>query len=106
MNSVPIQDSEDTIKAFQWLNDNMNHGSVLLANFVFDSWALYYLEDDYPAIFFNYDLDSATELSIEKDFEATYFIWWNEDIGWHDLEVTGDFVSVFDSGRISIYKHV
>ena len=104
--SVPLQDTEGTIKAFDWLNNNMNGDSSLLVHDVFMYWTQLYLDDSHCAIFFYTDFDRASEVALENGFTESYFVWWNEDIGWYTLRLSNDWVSVFDSGRISVYQMV
>ena len=104
--SVPLRDTEDTIKAFEWLNMNMNNESSLLVHDVFEFWTLLYLKEDHTAIIFDNNVEAASNLAVENGFKTAYMIWWNEDIGWYNLRVSNDWVSVFDSGRISVYQIV
>ena len=43
---------------------------------------------------------------INEGFSSAYFVWWNQDISWYNLRVQDDWVSVYDSGRISVYQIV
>jgi len=104
--SVPLRDTEDTIKAFEWLNTNMNNESSLLVHDVFKFWTLLYLNKDNVAIVFDHDLQSAANLAVDEGFDKAYFVWWNEDIDWYNLRFSGAWTSVFDSGRISVYQIV
>jgi len=104
--SVPLRDTEDTLKAFEWLNMNMNNESSLLVHDVFEFWTLLYLNKDNVAIVFDHDLQSAANLAVDEGFDKAYFVWWNEDIDWYNLRFSGAWTSVFDSGRISVYQIV
>ncbi|HDQ06997.1 MAG TPA: hypothetical protein ENN36_09815 [Candidatus Bathyarchaeota archaeon] len=104
--SVPLQDTEGTVEAFKWLNSNMDGDSVLLAHDVFSFWTLLYLDEDHSAIVFDHDLEAAATLAVDEGFDSAYFVWWNEDIGWYNLRLQDDWVSVQDFGRISVYKIV
>jgi len=104
--SVPVRDTEGTIEAFEWLNANMNSDSSLLVHDVFQFWSQLYLDGRYCTVFFDSDLEKASELALENGFTTSYLVWWNEDIGWYNLRLSNDWVSVFDSGRISVYQMV
>jgi len=104
--SVPLRDTEGTIEAFEWLNANMNNDSSLLVHDVFEFWTFLYLKEDHTAIIFDNDLEAASNLALENGYEEAYLVWWNEDIGWYNLRLSNDWVSVFDSGRISVYQMV
>ena len=104
--SVPLQDTEGTIKAYGWLNANMNSDSSLLVHDVFEFWTFLFLEESHTAILFDNDLEAASNLAVENGYDEAYFVWWNEDIGWYKLRLSNDWVSVFDSGRISVYQMI
>ena len=104
--SVPVRDTEGVIEAFEWLNEHMTSDSSLLVHDVFEFWTMLYLEKSNTAIFFDNNLEEASNLAIENGFETAYFVWWNEDIGWYNLRLSNDYVSVFECGRISVYQMV
>ncbi len=104
--SVPLQDSEGTIEAYAWLNSHMNDTSSLLVHDVFEFWTMLYLDQSHTAILFDSDLEAASNLAVENGCQEAYFVWWNQDIGWYNLRLSNDWVSVFDSGRISVYQMV
>jgi hypothetical protein len=103
-NTVPLQDTEGTVKTIEWLNTHMTDGSVVLVHEVFFFWTELYLDENHFAIFFTSNLETALNLALENGFNSLYFIWWNEDIGWYGLTVPSDFVSIFESGRISVFQ--
>ena len=103
--AVPLQDTEGTVKVIEWLNGHMRDGSAVLVHDVFFFWTELYLDKDHVVIFFSINLEAALNLALENGFNSLYFIWWNEDIGWYGLTVPRDFVSVFESGRISVFEY-
>jgi hypothetical protein len=102
--SVPLQDTEGTVKAIEWLNEHMTDGSAVLVHDVFFYWNELYLDEDHIAVLFTDNLEAASSLALENGFSSVYFVWWNENIGWYGLTVPSDFVSVFESGRISVFQ--
>jgi len=104
--SVPLRDIEGVIEAYEWLNSNMDDDSSLLVHDVFDYWTMLYLDQNHAAILFDSDLEAASSLSVDEGFDVAYFVWWNEDIGWYNLRLSNDWVSVFDYERISVYQIV
>jgi hypothetical protein len=104
--SVPLRDTEGVIKAYEWLNSNMDSDSSLLVHDVFEFWTLLYLNHDYTAFIFDSDLEAASNRAVDEGFSSAYFVWWNEDISWYNLRLSNDWVSVQDYGRISVYKIV
>jgi hypothetical protein len=104
--SVPLRDTEGVIEAYKWLNSNMDVDSSLLVHDVFEFWTLLYLNHNYSAYVFDSDLKAASNLAVNEGFSSAYFVWWNQDIGWYNLRLQDNWVSVFDSGRISVYQMV
>jgi hypothetical protein len=102
--SVPLQDTQGIIAAFDWLNNNMSSDSSVLVHDVFNYWSKLYLDGSNQVILFNNDLNQASQFSLERGFTTSYTIWWNQEIGWYNLDMPTNCVSVFDSGRISVYK--
>lgn len=104
--SVPIRDTQGVIEAYTWLNANMDSNSSLLVHDVFDFWTMLYLGNNNRGFLFDSDLGVATSLAVAEGYESVYFVWWNEDIGWYNLRLSDEWVSVFDSGRISVFQIV
>jgi hypothetical protein len=104
--SVPLRDTEGTIEAFEWLNANMNSDSSLLVHDVFLYWTQLYLGDNHHAVVFYNDPEKAAEFALENGFTTSYLVWWNEDIGWYNLNLSDNYISVFASGRISVFQTV
>ena len=102
--TVPLQDTEGTVKAIEWLNRHMTDSSSVLIHDVFFYWTELYLDKNHIVVFFTNNLEAALNLALENGFNSLYFVWWNVDIGWYGLTVPNDFVSVFDSGRISVFQ--
>ncbi len=102
--SIPLQDTEGVIEAYTWLNNNMTKTSSLLVHVTFEFWALLYLDQNYVAYLFDNNLDAAINSALTDGFQSIYFVWWNQDIDWYNLELSDNWISVHDSGRISVYK--
>ncbi len=101
--SVPLQDINGVIKAYDWLNNNMDPNSTLLVHDTFDFWTMRYLDQSHKAFLFDFDLEAASDHAINEGYVSAYFVWWNQDIGRYDLELSNDWISIQDYGRISIY---
>jgi len=104
--SVPVRDTEGVIEAFEWLNEHMTSDSSVLVHDVFQFWSQLYLDESHAAVFFDNDLEKASQFALENGFTAAYLVWWKEDIGWYNLRLSNDCVSVFEFGRISVYQMV
>jgi hypothetical protein len=103
--TVPLQDVTDTVKAVKWLNEHMDSGSSVLLHGAFIEWANLYLNKEQKVIHFVRDIKKALNVAITHGFNSIYFIWWNRSIGWYGLSVPEDFISVFSSGRISVFEY-
>jgi len=84
--TVPLQDTEGTVKAIEWLNRHMTDSSSVLVHDVFFFWTELYLDENHVVIFFTKDMDAASNLALENGFNSLYFIWWNEDINRRRVE--------------------
>ena len=104
--SVPIRDTEGVIEAYKWLNANMDSDSSLLVHDVFDFWTMLYLDNDHRGFLFDNDLGEVTNLAVAEGYDSVYFVWWNEDIGWYNLRLSNDWISVYNHDRISVYQIV
>ena len=102
--SVPLQDTEGTVKAIEWLNGHVTDDSSVLVHDVFLFWTELYLDKNHSVIFFTDNLEAASNVALDNGFSSAYLVWWNEDIGWYGFTVPSDFDSVFESGRISVFQ--
>ena len=84
----------------------MTNDSSVLVHDVFHYWSQVYLNSCHTAVFFNNDLQNASDFALEHGFTISYIVWWNENIGWYELGLPEEYVSVFDSGRISVFRMV
>jgi hypothetical protein len=103
--AVPLNDVDDTIRALQWLDAQMENGSALLTHDAFSNWVRLYLDDSHMAILFKDDVQGAVELALQRGFSHVYFVWWNQKISWFDLTMPKGFVSVYSSGRVSAFEY-
>lgn len=104
-NTVPVQDVDGVVNAMKWLNKEMSDASALLVHDAFLSWAELHLDSTHVKVYFKNDIEGAMNTALEKGFDTVYFVWWNENIGWYDLNVPKDFMAVFSSGRITVFEH-
>jgi hypothetical protein len=103
--SIPLRDIEPVTEAYEWLNNNMNKDSSLLVHDTFEFWTLLYLKRSHSAILFDNNLQVALDYAQSKGYQTIYIIWWNQDIGGYNLDLTEDWVSVQNYKRISIYEN-
>jgi hypothetical protein len=57
-------------------------------------------------VYFLDDVGGALGLAVQMGFDRVYFVWWGEEPSWFDLVVPDGFVSVFSSGRLSVFEFV
>jgi hypothetical protein len=103
---VPLSDFDDAVKAMRWLDFQMDGDSALLTHFAFSFWSRLYLDESRTRIYFKDNVEGALSLALQNGYDSVYFVWWNKRIDWFSLAVPGAFVSVFDSGRISVFRYV
>jgi hypothetical protein len=103
---VPVGDFDDTVRVMEWVDGCMDDGSVLLAHFAFSWWSRLYLDGGRWRVYFLDDVVGALSLAREMGFGSVYFVWWSEEPGWFSLTVPEGFVSVFESGRLSVFEYV
>ncbi|MCK4885200.1 hypothetical protein KAS24_03920, partial [Candidatus Bathyarchaeota archaeon] len=102
--SIPLQDTKAVTEAYTWLNNNMNKTSSLLVHDTFEFWTLLYLDQNHIAYLFDNNLQAALTSAQNEGYQSIYFVWWNQDIDWYNLELSNNWVSIQDYGRISIYQ--
>ncbi len=105
-NTVPVQDVNGVVEAMKWLDVEMDDSSVLLVHSAFGPWTELHLNSRHFEVYFRDDIEGAIDVALGKGFGHVYLVWWNENIGWYGLSVPKDFVSVFSSGRISVFEHL
>ena len=103
--AVPLSDVDDTMKALQWLDSQMDDDSILLTHTAFLFLAEFYLDASHTRVHFKDEIKGAINLALQHEFQNVYFVWWIENRGWYGLTVPRDFVSVFSSGRMSVFKY-
>lgn len=104
--TVPLVDVDGTVRSIEWLNARMDGGSVLLAQDAFFYWSRLYLDGGRSLVYFKSDVLGAVDLAFQRGFSRVYLVWWSVDIGWYGLTVPEGFVSVYSSGRISVFEFV
>lgn len=104
--AVPYQDIDGTVEAVQWLADNMQDDAVAVLQNAFVTWAKLHLETAHNVIGYVNDVDLAVDLALQSGYEHTYFVCWNEDVGWYGVYVPEGFVEVQSFCRISVYEYV
>ena len=102
--SIPLQDTEGVIEAYKWLNNNMNQTSSLLVHDTLEFWTLLYLNKNHVAYLFDSNIEAAINSAHTDGFQSIYIVWWNQDIDWYNLELSNNWISVYDYGRITVYQ--
>ncbi|MEJ2271752.1 MAG: hypothetical protein P8X91_04575 [Candidatus Bathyarchaeota archaeon] len=102
--SIPLRDTESVTEAYKWLSNNMGQNSSLLVHDTFEFWTLLYLDNNQVVYLFDKNLQTATNRALSDDHQIIYFVWWNQDINWHNIEIPNNWIPIQDYGRLSIYK--
>ena len=106
-NTLSIKDCEDTSKAIQWYQNNIDRNALLLTHRAFYGWALSTLDKNQV---FLYEYDSPLPIAqavTQQGKSQLYLIWWVNGSGWHGQpSVPSAFSQVFYSGEIAIYRYL
>ncbi len=105
-NTVPLSDSQDTVNALNWVNENMPSGARLLVHDVFYGWASLTFEGS-QLIPYGYDNPETMAQKLEENgSEQLYLVWWINGSGWHGQPtVSSAFRQVYQSGRIAVFTY-
>ena len=103
--AVPLGDVDDTIRVMQWLDSQMDDGSILLTHDVFSNWARLFVDERHFFIRFKDDINGAINVALQHRFKDVYLVWWSENIGWCGFAIPSSFVAVFSSGRVSVFEY-
>lgn len=104
-NTVPVSDCQDTINALQWVADNLDGNSCLLAGDAFYSWSIMNVDAN-QVIPISYDDPErmAQETLLDGSHEQIYLIWWTNGNGWHgQTTVSSVFKEIYVSGKVAVY---
>jgi hypothetical protein len=104
-NTMPLQDSIDTVKLLTQLNSTMEERSVLLVHESFYGFAAVSIGGHRNIIDYNLgDVMSAVAYAKQLGFAKIYWIWWLPGYGWHGVvNPPPGFNIVSPSGRMAIY---
>jgi hypothetical protein len=103
---VPVGDFDDVVRVLEWVDGRMDDGSVLLVHFAFSWWSRLCVGEGCWRVCFLDDVVGALGLARESGFNHVFLVWWNEEPDWFSLDVPVGFVSVFESGRLSVFEYV
>jgi len=104
--TVPYQDINGTIRAIQWLKDNMHNDSCVVLQNAFATWAKLYLDNSQNVIAYINDVNSAVNLALQNNYQNIYFVCWNKEIGWYGMYVPENFKKLQSFDRISVFEYV
>jgi hypothetical protein len=105
-NTIPLQDVEGTVESINWLNENMTSNSCVLVHHAFLPWTSIHLDEEYTIIYYVREVEKALNVALEEqEFNTVYIVWWNENIGWYDINIPEHFKQIFYSDRISVFKY-
>lgn len=106
-NTMPLQDSLGAVKLIAFLNETMDHRSVLLVHESFYGLAAQGITGDKNII--DYHLGNVTEAALyaqQLGFGKIYWIWWAPGYGWHGLpNPPENFTMIRQDGRMAVYSY-
>ena len=109
-NTVPVQDTQSTIQAIQWLNQVMDpESSCLIAREVFVHWVKIDLRTDATIVHYAENLTDGLDLANSLGFKDIYWIWWYDNgTGqlWYGQPVPDTFKPIHMEGNIAVYKYI
>ncbi|MBN1245713.1 hypothetical protein JXA31_08995 [Candidatus Bathyarchaeota archaeon] len=106
-NTVSLSDSQDTVNALNWVNENMPSDARLLVHDVFYGWASLTL-DGSQLIPYGYANPETTAQKLKENGSEhqLYLIWWINGSGWHGQPtVSSTFRQVYESGQIAVFTY-
>ena len=103
--TVPLQDVKGTVETLEWLNTRMNDGSCVLIQHAILWWADMYLGKVHPVVYYSTDANAALKVALGRGFGSVFLVWWNQNIGWYGIDVPKGFMTMFSSGRISVFEY-
>jgi hypothetical protein len=103
-NTIPLQDSADTVRALQWLNQFQSRGSVVVTHISFQGWALLYSTN--PEVYGFVDA-AQVDHGTFSSYRQVFLLYWAPHEGWYDSRlVPQNMVEIHRTGRIAIYERL
>ena len=104
-NTISLSDSQDTVNALQWVQNNMPGNAHLLVHDAFYGWASLSLNADQLITYGYGNPETMAQNLTENGSEyQLYLIWWVNGSGWHGQHTTPSaFRQVYESGRIAVF---
>lgn len=119
--TVSIKDTSSLIECLQWLNNNTDGSSVIVAHYALYDWIFIYLHDrlivpvcedasmwahiQNEATLAGNMVEAAKEASA-SDHNAVYTVWWIREEGWYQIpNLPSDFKEVYRAGRMAVYLY-
>lgn len=106
-NTIPVEDSLDSLKLLRSLNQTMSEDSVLVVHEAFHGFATLSITGEKTIINYHVgDVLSAVAFARQAGFVKIFWIWWLPGYGWHGLPnpPTG-FSITLESGRMAVYAY-
>jgi hypothetical protein len=101
-NTIPFQDSADTVKALQWLNEFQSRDSVLITHVSFQGWALLYSDNTEV---YGYVDASQVDHGNFSSYRVVFLLYWAPNQGWYSQRLMpSNMIAVYQTGRIGVYE--
>jgi hypothetical protein len=101
-NTIPLQDSADTVKALRWLNHFQSLDSVLVTHIAFQGWALIYSTN--PDVYGYVDAAQVDHGNFSS-YRMVFLLYWAPNQGWYNQRLMpSNMTEVYQTGRIGVYE--
>lgn len=120
-NSLSIQDNPSIVTCFNWINQNTDNNSFIVAHD-----AVYYLASIYVQdrniTSFKTDISlwssapngtvtvdrmvAAANAALNSGYSSVYTLWWVDGQGWYQIpSLPPQFIAVYQSGNMAVYRY-
>jgi hypothetical protein len=117
---VSIRDNPSVVRCFEWLNENMDNGSMLVAHEVMNEFAFLYLQGEKsvkalvkPEITsaaeeaLAGEMVRAAEEAVADGWSKVYTVWWVDGKGWYGMpQLPPQFAEIQRFGNIGVFQYV
>jgi hypothetical protein len=101
-NTIPFQDSADTVRALHWLNQFQSRDYVLVTHISFQGWALLYSTN--PEIYGYVDASQVDHGNFSS-YRTVLLLYWALNQGWYSQRLMpSNMTEVYQIGRIGVYE--
>jgi hypothetical protein len=119
-NAVSIKDNPSVVRCFEWLNENMDNGSMLVTHEVMNEFAALYLQGEKSVKelvkleitrvaeeALAEEMVKAAEKAVADGWSKVYTVWWVDGKGWYGMpQLPPQFVEIQRFGNMGVFQYV